>query len=148
MLSSKAAGSTATEAYPLGTSQGDVRPRTPLAAFLNSLLGTETGEEGSQLQRQAHVTADAEAAGHGDHGAADLAIQYTQAIFARHRQRDIRIRVIPFGHLASPVPNLKLVLSAISPVQIELVDDIQAFGRFRVQLAGERGKEGSYRFGL
>jgi len=35
--SSKAARSTTTEAYPLGTSQGGVQPRAPLAAFLGSL---------------------------------------------------------------------------------------------------------------
>ncbi len=41
--SSKAAGSAATEAYLYGTSQGDVRPRTPLAAFFNSLLAAGHG---------------------------------------------------------------------------------------------------------
>jgi len=36
-LSSKAAGSGATESYPLGTSQGGARQRTQLAGFFNSL---------------------------------------------------------------------------------------------------------------
>ncbi|GAB1722306.1 MAG: hypothetical protein NTNFB01_12020 [Nitrospira sp.] len=80
MLSSKAAGGTATEVYLKGTSQGEARPRTPQAAFLDSLLGPEAWEEGSELEREAHITADAKATGHGDHGAADLAIQYTQTI--------------------------------------------------------------------
>ncbi len=53
-----------------------------------------------------------------------------------------------FGDLAGTVSNLELVLSAVGPVQIELVDDIQAFSRVWIQLAGKRGKEGSYRFGL
>ena len=44
-------------------------------------LGSEAWEERSQLKREAHVTADAKATGHGDHGTADLAVQYTQAIF-------------------------------------------------------------------
>ncbi|SLM42120.1 hypothetical protein NSND_50506 [Nitrospira sp. ND1] len=38
-LSGKAAGSTATEAYPCGTSQGDVRPGTPPAVFIDSMRG-------------------------------------------------------------------------------------------------------------
>jgi hypothetical protein len=35
---SKAAGSTATEAYLYGTSQGDARPRTPLEGFCAILV--------------------------------------------------------------------------------------------------------------
>lgn len=46
--------------------------RAPLAV----LLGTKTGEERGQLKRQPHITADAEPTGHGDHGAADLTVQY------------------------------------------------------------------------
>lgn len=51
--------------------------RTKLADFFNIMLGAETGEEGRQLHRQPHITADAEPARHGDHSAADLAVQYT-----------------------------------------------------------------------
>jgi hypothetical protein len=36
---SKAAGSSATEAYPWGTLQGDGRLRTPLAGFFSILIG-------------------------------------------------------------------------------------------------------------
>ena len=45
------------------------------------VLRSEAWEEGSQLKREAHVTADAKVTGHGDHGTADLAVQHTQAIF-------------------------------------------------------------------
>lgn len=44
-------------------------------------LGSEAWEERGQLKREAHVTTDAKATGHGDHGTADLAVQHTQAIF-------------------------------------------------------------------
>jgi hypothetical protein len=43
--SSKAAGSSATEAYPCGTLQGDERPRTMLAGFFSILLGFVPEEE-------------------------------------------------------------------------------------------------------
>jgi hypothetical protein len=45
--SSEAAGSSATEAYPRGTSQGDERLRTQLASFLSRLL--DGGLEEAQL---------------------------------------------------------------------------------------------------
>jgi hypothetical protein len=43
MAVNKAAASAATEAYLYGTSQGDVRPRTLLAAFFNSMLAARHG---------------------------------------------------------------------------------------------------------
>lgn len=122
--------------------------RTKLADFFNILLRTETGEEGRQLHRQAHVTADTEATGHGDHRAADLAVQHTETIFTRHGQRDIRVRMSALRHLAGPIPDLHEILPPVGTVQIELVDHIQSLGRLRVQLAGERIKEGPNRFGL
>jgi hypothetical protein len=42
---SKAAGSSVTEAYPWGTSQGDGRPRTPLGDIFSILLGFFLAEE-------------------------------------------------------------------------------------------------------
>lgn len=54
-LSSKAAGSAATEAYLYGTSQGDVRPRTLLAAIFNSLL---TASHGSHNKKRLSTRRD------------------------------------------------------------------------------------------
>ena len=48
--SSQAAGSSATEAYPCGTLQGDERLRTPLADFFSILLGFFLPEEKRAIQ--------------------------------------------------------------------------------------------------
>jgi len=50
-LSSKAAGSTTTEAYPPGTSQGGVRLRTLLEAPFNSLRARMIHEDSSRNRR-------------------------------------------------------------------------------------------------
>jgi hypothetical protein len=47
---SKAAGSSATEAYPWGTSQGDGRLRTPLGDIFSILLGFFLPEEERSIQ--------------------------------------------------------------------------------------------------
>ena len=39
----------------------------------------------------------------------------------------------PFRHLTGAVSEFGLVLSAVGPVQIELVDDVQALGRLRIE---------------
>lgn len=112
------------------------------------LLGSEAWEEGRQLHRQPHVPADAEATGHGDHRAADLTVQHTETILARHGQRDIRIRMSALRHLAGPLPDPNEILPPVGSMQIELVHHIQSFSCLRVQFVGERGKKGSYRFRL
>ena len=52
---SKAAGSSATEAYPWGTLQGDGRLRTPLGAIFSILLGASIGTCDGLLENRAEA---------------------------------------------------------------------------------------------
>ena len=130
------------EAYSFPYVESLSAARTKLADIFNLLqLPSQAREQRPQLQRQAHIPADAKSSRHRDRRPIQLPVQDANAIFSRQRQGDVRLRMRAARHSTGAVVDLQVILSTLCAAQVELIHSVHSFGRLGIELAGQQLKE-------